>query len=77
MLSGGRRWESLEGSERQNAQRGLIGIWIEWELGEENARLDDDDLYSLRAIRVSKRSMRYWAGGGEKDRLLVWWCDTL
>jgi hypothetical protein len=40
------------GSERQNAQRGLGGIWIERELGEENARIDDDDLYSLRAIRV-------------------------
>ena len=30
---------------------GLIGIWIECELGEENARIDDDDLYSLRAGR--------------------------
>lgn len=47
MLRGG-------GSERQNAQRGLIGIWIECELGKENARIDDDDLYSLRAIRVSR-----------------------
>jgi hypothetical protein len=44
-------------------------------LGKENARIDDDDLYSLRAIRV-KRSMRYWAGEGEKDRRPVdeWWC---
>lgn len=33
--------------------------------------MDDDDLYSLRAIRLLTRSMRYWAGasGGEKDRL--------
>lgn len=46
--------ESLGESERQNAQRSLIEIWIECELGEENARIDDDDLYSLRAIRVSR-----------------------
>jgi hypothetical protein len=62
-----------EGSERQNAQRGLIGIWTECELGKENARIDDGDLYSLRAIRVlgdrcatgrvEVRRIDEWCGG--------------
>lgn len=41
----------LRGSERREAQRNLIRIWIESDLGKETARMDDDDLYSLRAIR--------------------------
>lgn len=45
----------LRGSERRElgreAQRSLIRIWTESDLGNETARMDDDDLYSLRAIR--------------------------
>ncbi len=59
---------------------GLIGIRIESELGKGTARIDNDDLYSLRAIRVSRDRcatgrVDEWEMNVDRS-LMGWWCES-